>query len=499
MTLKLIENSQSNAIQRYQRIGPYEGFNTAFDSAGALSCDHRQITITRTIGATAYTEQANAYPVHLFDLTSGNFFTPGSPNYTGSVSLTVGRFCYAPCQWRLVAQQSGGPNPTGGSTGNFGQFYWFPETGQNASGGVVTPGVHWQTERNTSSIITNTTASAAAPVEYPFFSSKCYYNWADIRMALYGARSQTTKFTLSLVQITDRAYDPGIHNPRFNSAGLSISLNTDGNYTQYYTGSRTQEEQRNFDVAMQQLVQPLVFHPMHSSGATKISPFKTLMKKTFVIGPDTQVNEDEGQPNVLVKFFKNLNRMVNYAWSDQPTLTTDGTIDAPNYNVFTVPEVKGYAHPRAKLYLMVTSQAYTETGGDSGKVPGPDLTPGFDIVTYTGNGSARTISHSLGAVPHFMIVKARTTAGTDQGWPVYHRNLTSASYYLSLNATTAQTSDTTVWNGTAPTSSVFSVGTNALANTNNDTYLAYLWTEISGFSRFGSYTGNGSTDGPFVS
>lgn len=128
------------------------------------------------------------------------------------------------------------------------------------------------------------------------------------------------------------------------------------------------------------------------------------------------------------------------------------------------------------------------------------VTPGFDIVTYTGNGSARTISHSLGAVPHFMIVKARTTAGTDQGWPVYHRNDTTApeTDYLLLNSTAATADLDTIWNDTAPTSSVFSVGTNALVNTNNDTYLAYLWTEISGFSRFGSYTGNGSADGPFV-
>lgn len=128
------------------------------------------------------------------------------------------------------------------------------------------------------------------------------------------------------------------------------------------------------------------------------------------------------------------------------------------------------------------------------------VTPGFDVVTYTGNGAARTISHSLGAVPHFMIVKARTTASTDQGWPVYHRNNTAApeTDYLLLNSTAATADLDTVWNDTAPTSSVFSVGTNALVNTNNDTYLAYLWTEISGFSRFGTYTGNASTDGPFV-
>ena len=128
------------------------------------------------------------------------------------------------------------------------------------------------------------------------------------------------------------------------------------------------------------------------------------------------------------------------------------------------------------------------------------ITPGFDIVSYTGTGVARTISHSLGAVPHWMIIKARTTVSTDQGWPVYHRNNTAApeTDYLLLNSTAATADLDTVWNDTAPTSSVFSVGTNALVNTNNDTYLAYLWTEIAGFSRFGTYTGNGSADGPFV-
>ena len=129
-----------------------------------------------------------------------------------------------------------------------------------------------------------------------------------------------------------------------------------------------------------------------------------------------------------------------------------------------------------------------------------DRAAGFDIVTYTGNGSARTIAHNLGAVPHFMIAKARTTASTDQGWPVYHRNNTAApeTDYLLLNSTAATADLDTVWNDTAPTSSVFSVGTNALVNTSGDSYVAYLWTEIPGFSRFGSYTGNGSANGPFV-
>lgn len=124
----------------------------------------------------------------------------------------------------------------------------------------------------------------------------------------------------------------------------------------------------------------------------------------------------------------------------------------------------------------------------------------FDIVTYTGNGTARTISHNLGVVPNMIIVKARTTASTDQGWPVYHSANTAnpETDYLLLNSTAATADLDTVWNDTAPTSSVFSVGTNALVNANNDTYVAYLFANVAGYSAFGSYTGNGSADGPFV-
>jgi hypothetical protein len=127
-------------------------------------------------------------------------------------------------------------------------------------------------------------------------------------------------------------------------------------------------------------------------------------------------------------------------------------------------------------------------------------TQGFDIVTYTGNGSARTISHNLGVAPNMIIVKARTTASTDQGWPVYHSANTAApaTDYLLLNSTAATADLDTVWNDTAPTSSVFSVGTNANVNANNDTYVAYCFAPVAGYSAFGSYTGNGSADGPFV-
>lgn len=128
----------------------------------------------------------------------------------------------------------------------------------------------------------------------------------------------------------------------------------------------------------------------------------------------------------------------------------------------------------------------------------------FDIVTYTGSGSNRTISHSLGSTPGCIIVKRLDTASD---WQVYHRSLTSASYTIKLNSASPQIVDTTVWNSTAPTSLVFSVGTSSLVNASGGTYVAYIFAHNSGgfgltgsdnVITCGSYTGNGSSSGTEV-
>ena len=122
---------------------------------------------------------------------------------------------------------------------------------------------------------------------------------------------------------------------------------------------------------------------------------------------------------------------------------------------------------------------------------------GMDIVSYTGNGANRTIAHNLGVAPKMVIVKARTTAGADQGWPLWHTSIANTTY-LQLNSSAGTATGADYWNSTSPTSSVFSVGTNVAVNALNDTYIAYLFSEVEGFSKFGLYTGNSSADGPFV-
>jgi hypothetical protein len=96
-----------------------------------------------------------------------------------------------------------------------------------------------------------------------------------------------------------------------------------------------------------------------------------------------------------------------------------------------------------------------------------------------------------------MIIQKNLTAGT-HSWNVYHKNLTSAVYNLNLNGTFAEFTSATTWNSTAPTSSVFSVGTDTNANESGSGHIAYCFADEKGFSKFGSYTGNGNADGTFV-
>jgi len=151
-------------------------------------------------------------------------------------------------------------------------------------------------------------------------------------------------------------------------------------------------------------------------------------------------------------------------------------------------------------FSLVNAQGATNDGGRTyvGWQWKKSATAGFDIVSYTGNGSNRTISHSLSAVPKMMIIKNRTATSGDRDWSVYHQALGNGSFCL-LNTTDAKDDSDGFFNATTPTSSVFTVGTNTRVNANSDTIIAYLFAEKKGFSKFGSYTGNGSaSNGPFI-
>jgi hypothetical protein len=170
--------------------------------------------------------------------------------------------------------------------------------------------------------------------------------------------------------------------------------------------------------------------------------------------------------------------------TDAETTRTD-QLTAFNSNGFTLgADTAGYTNINGQTYI---AWQWKESA-----------TPGFDIVTYTGNGTGgTTINHSLGVAPSMVIIKSRSV-GTN--WYVWHKGLTQPDYQIYLNLTDAQdTSVLTFLNDKAPTSTVFELpGAGFGSNNSSATYVAYLWSEVAGFSKFGSYTGNGSSDGPFV-
>jgi hypothetical protein len=141
------------------------------------------------------------------------------------------------------------------------------------------------------------------------------------------------------------------------------------------------------------------------------------------------------------------------------------------------------------------STAVTNTAGSITSTVSANTSAGFSVVTYTGTGANATVGHGLGVAPRMVIVKRRNSTGN---WPVFHSNAGNEAVGF-LNLTNAFSSpETTYWNATSPTSTVFSVGTNAAVNASGGTYVAYVFAQVEGYSSIGRYTGNGSADGTFV-
>jgi hypothetical protein len=124
-------------------------------------------------------------------------------------------------------------------------------------------------------------------------------------------------------------------------------------------------------------------------------------------------------------------------------------------------------------------------------------TAGFSIVSYTGTGSQATVGHGLGVAPSVLIHKKRTTSA--EAWSVFHQSvgITKRMILSSTEAATADASPQPDWNDVLPTSSVFTIGTSARTNA-SENYICYAFAEKKGYSKFGSYTGNGNADGVFI-
>jgi hypothetical protein len=136
----------------------------------------------------------------------------------------------------------------------------------------------------------------------------------------------------------------------------------------------------------------------------------------------------------------------------------------------------------------------SNTNGTITSTVSVNASAGFSVVTYTGTGANVTVGHGLGVAPSFIIFKRRDSTSN---WPSYHQSLGNTGG-VYLNGTNAFTTGVAFWNNTSPTSTVFTIGGANEVNVSTATNVAYCWTPIAGFSAFGGYTGNGSTNGAFI-
>ena len=162
----------------------------------------------------------------------------------------------------------------------------------------------------------------------------------------------------------------------------------------------------------------------------------------------------------------------------------------------------GYDHVNTNSDLFVAwcwkaanSSGSANTSGDINSTVSANTTAGFSIVSYTGTGSVATVGHGLGVAPKLIIIKRRT-GGTD-AWPVDLR-ATSGTAYLNETGSVQAYGNSTPFPSTAPTTTVFSIGTANNANANGSDFIAYCFAEKQGYSKMGKYEGNGNADGTFV-
>ena len=171
------------------------------------------------------------------------------------------------------------------------------------------------------------------------------------------------------------------------------------------------------------------------------------------------------------------------------------SFDSDGYTVGTSNSVNTNNETMVGWNWLGANGTSANTDGTISSTVSANTTSGFSIVKYTGTGANATVGHGLGSAPKMVIVRRISPGGE---WYVHAGQLNDNEKVLVLNTTAANANASTVFNNTAPTSSVFSLGTNGDANGNTYEHIAYCFAEKTGYSKFGSYTGNGNADGTFV-
>jgi hypothetical protein len=214
----------------------------------------------------------------------------------------------------------------------------------------------------------------------------------------------------------------------------------------------------------------------------------------------TKVRSNAGNPRLNDSVRGSARVLFSNTTDAELTTDADGTISAFTSDGFTLQGSSSTQNvnlsPRTYVAWnwKANGAGVTNTAGSITSTVSANPTAGFSVVTFTGNGSnPATVGHGLGAAPRFIIFK-RTNASVN--WFVY-AGAAGNGAFEGLNTNSAYNNGLGIFNSTAPTSTVFSLG-NTDGNASGGTYVAYCFSEVAGYSRFGSYVGNGNANGPFI-
>lgn len=203
------------------------------------------------------------------------------------------------------------------------------------------------------------------------------------------------------------------------------------------------------------------------------------------------------QNHFLFDTVRGNNKYVNSNTSDQESTEANSfTFDS---NGFTFPTywdaLSDSSGTTAAWNWKANGAGSANTDGSISSTVSANTTSGFSIVSYTGTGANATVGHGLGVAPSMVITKRLSS--TDD-WIVWNKGLTNPASYLYLNSSNAEMGSVAAYQNITPTSTLLYPGTDGRTNGNGDTYISYVFADVQGYSKFGSYTGNGSSDGTFV-
>ena len=210
---------------------------------------------------------------------------------------------------------------------------------------------------------------------------------------------------------------------------------------------------------------------------------------------------DITQPHTIRDSTRGTNKFLYISTADEGTNTYLTSFNSDGFSMnATDNEVNGNSNTYVAWQWKAgggSRTTFTESGNNPGGGRQVNTTAGYSIIDYVGTGGNGTIAHGLGAIPKLVFVKNRD-GGTNDSWFTHWTGLLGDNKVLYWNSTDGAATNASAFNSTAPTSTNITVGTNSATNTDGDNYIMYAFTDIKGYSDFGTYEGNGNASGPFI-